>query len=275
VGSLSFLPSSDAFQLVQWNPYNQPGIGPKIKKAFFEYGGNTNLLFYGDNIQSKNNPLFYITKITGVRSPITGKVYRSPIEKMMDLYGMTWIEFRRKLYNVYLDPSNDQRLIDHVYEIIKHRVPVRSGFLLDILYKETKIFRKVVKGSLNRFWFGMKTVWPRIWRPWPIKGRVQHTPPETGYGLPYIPTSKIVSNSTLLYITKGGYALYQLNDPAAHNDPLVDIQNEFKSTFANYYGNIFREMEVELRLPGTEGVPDTAKILYGIRPQSGKEWASS
>jgi hypothetical protein len=272
--SLASPPPGGNFQLVSYT-HQANTKGPLIQKAFSQYLGLGQTSLYVDNLQGKDNPLFFVTKVTGVRSLKTGKVYRSKVEKMQDLYGMKWVEFRNRLYEFYLDPTNDQAIIDYAFDQSVDSVPIRSGFLYDQLYLRSRIFRNVAKGvSKNRFWYGYNTIWPRLFRPRPIPGKVQHSIPATGYAKVWTPLSKNTrARVHLLYVTKGGYGLYQLNDVAALNDPMPTILNNVKQALANYYANGFIRMEVTLRLPNTGGIPDTARVLKGVRPQPYQAWA--
>lgn len=273
MGSLSFFQSNSNYQLAQYNPSIQSG-GPIIQQAWALYGRMDQIAFYADDLQGKSNPLFFITKVIGVRSLKTGKIYRNPKEKMQDLYGMTWVEFRQRLYDFYMDPINDKAIIEDAFDRAQYLVPLRSGLLLDQLVSRARIFRRIAKGSKNRIWFGFQTIWPRIFRPRPIRGKVQHSIPEKGYAKLWTPMTKYTqSRVRLLYVTKGGYGLYQLNDPISENDPMVSIQKEVSKTLANYYANGFIRMEVTLRLPNTGGIPDTARVLKGVRPQPYQAWA--
>jgi len=153
--------------------------------------------------------------------------------------GLTWIQVRKIMKNVFLSTTADP----YVKKIIQYKIldliPIRSGRLADTIFKSMRFWR----GSYySTHYISLLTYHWSVYRPRPIPGQTKHSPPEKGYGewATYRVISPLVrSRVTVDHVTPYGNALYILNDPLSLNDPepVIDeimsdmLEDEFAERF--------------------------------------------
>lgn len=164
------------------------------------------------------------------------------IERDRWVGGRTWKELKKSLTREFMSVIRDAGLIQFIKNRILPLVPVRSGRLLDTIMKSMFIQRRSWYNT--HFWAILSFIWT-LFRPYPIPGRVQHSPPETGYGEYYVPTNTIPNRHLIRRIGTRN-ALYLLNDPTARSDPIHDIKRITKDVINNDFAQIFSNLTMVL-----------------------------
>ena len=104
----------------------------------------------------------------------------SRISWMRQHFGMKWTEFRRILADLFVDTRRDPGILERIRARIWRFVPVRSGRLLDTIFKSLMITR--IKWINAHHWHNVSFIWS-LKRPFPILGWVTHRfPPDIGLG---------------------------------------------------------------------------------------------
>jgi len=164
-----------------------------------------------------------------------GKSFRS-------MYGMKWTDFRRHLAAVLSDTSRDPYLIQRIKQMIHPKIPLRTGKLMDWIFRTMKIDRKVWYNTHH--WAMFEWELPPD-RPNIIKGKVKHRPPEKGYGDwgTYKPTDPIVTGRVSVEeVLPSGNAIYNLDDPSADNDYESVLRAEAEKELIEDFASIFNDM---------------------------------
>jgi len=165
--------------------------------------------------------------------------------KNMKAKGISWISVRRILKRIFLDNKLDELLLMKIRLWVLRYIPVRSGRLANFIFKTMKLIRRTYYSQyIARFGFG----WPAK-RPYPIRGRVRHKPPEMGYGEwgTFKPVYKL-PNVHVDHVTAGGNALYILDDPGAINDPTSAIIHDGTDMIYKDLKNRFRNLRIILKI---------------------------
>ena len=157
-------------------------------------------------------------------------------------YGMrTYPELRDYMKMMFLDISRDPGIIQRIKNAVIKYIPVRTAKLLDTIFKTMWLNRS--SWYSTHYFIDLLYEWPED-RPKYINNP-QHRPPEKGYGdwAGYIPTTpEAISRVSIDHVTMGGNALYNLDDPQASSDPMVDIEREaqliLEDDFAEAFNNI-------------------------------------
>lgn len=145
-----------------------------------------------------------------------GGAGHSRISWMRQHFGMKWTEFRKILADIFVDTRRDANILDKIRARIAPFVPVRSGRLLDTIYRTLMITR--IKWINAHHWHNVSFDWS-VKRPFPILGKVNHVfPPDTGAGELYTPTYPIHNRQVI------APGFYELNDPNAMNNPVDTIK---------------------------------------------------
>lgn len=159
---------------------------------------------------------------------------------MQNAYGMSWIEMRRKMRADFTSKKRDAQIIERVKQKVNQFIPLRSGHLMDHIFKTMRIIRSSWYNS--HYFCDFSYEWPTD-RPRYIHGKTKHTPPETGRGYwgpikltEPIPMSRV---STQRVTATGLTAIYNLNDPQAEaNVPpeiervgLLEIEDDYATLF--------------------------------------------
>ena len=155
---------------------------------------------------------------------------------------ISWIELRSIIKNEMLSTQNDLNLIEIIKNYSLPYIPVRSGRLADTFFNNMQIRRKQWYSTHYVWAFG--TEWSPL-RPRPITGNVSKL--GKGYGEHYIPTNPI-PNRHLLYGTKGGNALYILDDPAAVNDPIPKIMDIANNVMEQEFHDVWDNTIITLHI---------------------------
>lgn len=133
-------------------------------------------------------------------------------------YGMTWIELRAEMKRLFTSTVNDHNIINRVKKLTNRFIPVRTGKLMDVIFKTMRIFRNSFYSS--RYIVKFEYEYPQD-RPRFITNP-SHSPPSRGYGdwATYrLVTAEAQRRVQIDHITPMGNALYILNDPLALNKP--------------------------------------------------------
>lgn len=140
-----------------------------------------------------------------------------------------------------LDTVRDPGIINNVKQKTHHLIALRTGHLMDSIFKSMRINRSSYYNS--HYFADFSYEYPGD-RPQFIRNP-KHTPPETGYGdwgtvklTEPIPISRV----SWQYVTGSGRALYNLNDPGAQSSVEPNIQNtallEIEDDYATLFNNI-------------------------------------
>ena len=159
-----------------------------------------------------------------------------PEDHMQASYGMTWIELRMQLHDMFMDSSSDSNIIEKIKRKSHFHIPIRSGKLMDMIFKSMRIDRA---SFYNTNYFSIFNYeWPPD-RPLNWTGKnVMHSPPDQGYGdwATYRVTEPIPqSRISIDHVTPYGNALYNLNDPRAKNRPQQNIKDIAIKEMQDYY----------------------------------------
>ena len=73
----------------------------------------------------------------------------SRISWMRRHFGMKWTEFRKILADIFVDTKRDAGILERIRARIWKFVPVRSGRLLDTIYKTLSFKRKNMRYNFN------------------------------------------------------------------------------------------------------------------------------
>jgi len=152
--------------------------------------------------------------------------------------GMTFTEVRESIVKFMTDQSKDPQLIDMIKKKVIADIPIRSGKLADMMFKTMRIDR-FIWYSVHYF-SSLSYQYPDD-RPLPVPGRVSHLA-EKGYGEwgTYKVTDPLVlSKVSIDHVTKGGNALYNLNDPTAYADVRDSINKAFDEVIVNEMADRF------------------------------------
>ena len=142
------------------------------------------------------------------------------------MFGMTWIELRARMRAQILDTVRDPSLIKKIKLLVHKFIPLRTGFLMQTIFKTMKVLRYAFTSSqmIADFDYYYPPTYPKI-----IKNP-RHAPDDEGYGAfgtvkltEPIPRSRVSWN----HVSNTGLsAIYDLNDPEAIGNSEVMIMKE-------------------------------------------------
>jgi hypothetical protein len=166
------------------------------------------------------------------------------------LFGMKWTDIRRMFVNVFdrmFGNKQNQRIIREV--IMKNtwrKFPVRTGHLFDYIFRFMEMSNTHFYNTRHMLRFYNR--WP-IDRPWPIKGNVNHTWPNTGHGkMPIPPPILLPPNAKLIAQGPKGGLLFSLNDPQAVNDPIPYVHGAAIQEGRMQLRNLFTGLRIKLTM---------------------------
>ena len=164
-----------------------------------------------------------------------------PKTYMTAVYGMTWYEMRTIMRFLFTSPARDQMIIENVKQRVQHLIPVRTGHLMNEIFKTMAIARYQYGSS--QFFAQFTYNYPGD-RPGFIRNP-KHTPPDEGYGdwgTVKLTEPIAISRVNWIYITGGGNALYVLNDPEALSSivPMIAIAGLYE--IEDDYATVFNEV---------------------------------
>jgi hypothetical protein len=192
--------------------------GPSIKDLF---GSSTTYIHH--DIGQDRDPYFTINTKRRKASGLTLKQCREFIREML------------------LSNLNDPYMLEQIRIRSLPFIPVRSGRLADTFFNTMNIRRR---SWYTHYVWAFGTEWSPL-RPRPITGNVSKL--GKGYGEHYIPTN-LIPNRHLLYGTKGGNALYILDDPAAVNDPIPAIKDIAEETMEQEFHDVWDNTIITLHI---------------------------
>lgn len=167
----------------------------------------------------------------------------TPIPFAITKWGLTWYELRDIIAAAFVSKTLDAPLFRSIRKAIAPYVPVRSGKLLDTICTTMKIIRRSIRKVV--FFFGFTFLYP------PDRPRIiynpQHNPPKMGYGELYYPKT-VIRNVMMLKKTKGGNALYLLNDPTAFSDSIAVIKDIADRQIVQQLEDLFNMIELRCRV---------------------------
>ena len=206
--------------------------------------------------QSGNFQAEYFVNIRGSQSP-RGKWTIIPPTKskrgglnqiawMVNNYSMKWTDLRRLIARAFVDISRDPSILFMIKGLIMKFVAVRSGRLLDFILTSMRLNRRSWYNT--QFWARFNFDWP-VDRPLVIKNP-SHIPPSEGYGeWGTVKLNHNIPNVSVKYVTLGGNALYNLNDPTALPDPRNAISKIAEEILLQDFEDNFDQMTLIYKIP--------------------------
>lgn len=167
-----------------------------------------------------------------------------PYISLAPLYQMSYYELMDVLNNMFNDTSNHMNILANMHEICKKFIPIRSGKLVDSILNSMVIFN--YRLGTSNFVTKVDYILPAD-RPYPFNaGKVQHAPPETGWGETYNPTNTIPNRHPIE--NKGNKTKYLLDDPNAVPDFMFIINDYATQAIKSDVINRMTQIELEVRL---------------------------
>ncbi len=159
---------------------------------------------------------------------------------MQKTYGMTWTQMKRSMRALFRSDARDKRISDTIKRKVERFIPLRTGHLMDFIFKSMRIIRSSYYSS---YFATLIFDYPKD-RPTFIRNP-KHGPPDTGYGewgtvklIEPIPIARV----SVAHITGSGNALYNLIDPQAENHPIREIKKvglkELKDDYATIANDV-------------------------------------
>ena len=183
----------------------------------------------------------FLTHQVGPNTPVAqmgGPVYQGPNlprSHMESRYNISWKDMRLMLKLLMISKARDPGIIQEIKLRTHKLIPVRSGKLLNTIFKTMRIDRS--QWYHTHFFVQLLYDWPAD-RPHIIKNP-QHIPPAEGYGdwsgVRLTEPEAIAAVDPNPHVTPMGNALYKLNDPVATRDPAVYIDRVAKDEFNKDY----------------------------------------
>ena len=153
--------------------------------------------------------------------------------------------FKNMLYTAFMSPLQNQKIIHNWQKTFERLIPVRTGHLASTILSTLVINRR--SKMKTRYFISGTYNYPiakgsHLYRPYFITNP-KHSPPSKGYGNPRgINRQYKVPNVNMLKRTKGGNALYLLNDPGSHSDPRFYINKIIQKTILDIYATVFNNL---------------------------------
>ncbi len=194
---------------------------------------------YYSTLQSNNNPDGY------------WNISHSSTKYMIDRFGMKWTDLRKHMVAAFVSPLRDPDIIESVKQKTHQFIPLRTGHLMDAIFKTMRLTRNSWYSS--HFFANFSYEWP-LDRPIFIRGRVKHTPPDQGYGdwgTVRLTEPIPIARSDVIYVTAGGNALYSLNDPQAQANIPPELERVIQEEIRNDYEMMFNTILITLRIKGS------------------------
>jgi len=207
----------------------------------------------------------YSRPIWGTTSGKTGRwrVYGQSRLFMKHFGGHQWTEIRKIISDAFMDKGSDPIILQTIKNKIMHKVPVRSGFLLDYIMRTMRIKRNRYHNTHHILKFDWSYPFQR--RPYPIPGRVQHSPPEQGYGeWRNVHLTHHIPNVHLDHVTPEGNALYTLDDPSSYSNFAGDINHDGAKAMADDFARKFNVIYFQVKVPWKFKTPmsDLSTVKY-------------
>lgn len=158
-------------------------------------------------------------------------------------------ELREVMKLMFLSTARDPGLIQRIKDKLYNRFPIRSGKLMDIIYKTMHILRSAWYST--HYFIELFYEYPSD-RPKFIN-HAQHSPPAKGYGewASYRPvTPEAISRISIDHVTGRGNALYNLNDPQAVGDIQAEIENEASLILEDDFAETFNDIIITYTMKG-------------------------
>ncbi len=193
---------------------------------------------YFSTLQSNNNPDGF------------WNISHASTKYMIARFGMKWTDLRRHMVAAFISEQRDPDIIETVKQKTHQFIPLRTGHLMDAIFKSMRMTRNSWYNS--HFFANFSYEWP-LDRPIFIKGRVKHTPPDKGYGdwgtvglTEPIPISRV----SVEHVTANGNALYNLNDPQAQANIPPELEKVIEKEIRDDFEQMFSHVLITLHIGG-------------------------